>query len=72
VLAHFNAERAAQDIDVASFDQRSQDRSAIIHLVDEMLALVSDIQEPQDPNDQYIEFRQPVPLTGMVPQRASA
>jgi len=71
VLSHFNAERSAQDIDVSGFDQRSQDRSAIIHLVDEMLALVSDIQEPQDPNDQYVEVRQPVPLTGSVPQRAS-
>jgi hypothetical protein len=70
-LTHFNAERAAQDLDVSSFDQRAMDRSSIIHLVDEMLALVSDIQEPQDPSDQYVEVRLPVSLAGSVPQRSS-
>jgi hypothetical protein len=70
-LNHFNAEKSAQDIDLSSFDQRGKDRDSIVHLIDEMLTLVADIQQPQDPSEVFVEVRQPVSLAGSVPQLAT-
>jgi len=68
-LAHFNAEKLAQSIDVSSFDQRAEDRSSIVHVVDEMLTVLSDVQQPQDPSEVYVEVREPVSLAGSVPMK---
>eukprot|EP00301_Raphidiophrys_heterophryoidea_P011409 c17517_g1_i1.p1 GENE.c17517_g1_i1~~c17517_g1_i1.p1 ORF type:complete len:437 (+),score=142.24 c17517_g1_i1:43-1311(+) len=69
-LSHFNAQKEVQKLDLSGFDQRSKDRSDVTHIVDQMLTLVLDIQQPQDPKDKFVESTKKVQsLSGSVPRR---
>eukprot|EP00298_Acanthocystis_sp_HF-20_P004118 c14453_g1_i1.p1 GENE.c14453_g1_i1~~c14453_g1_i1.p1 ORF type:complete len:419 (+),score=180.36 c14453_g1_i1:22-1257(+) len=48
LVSHFNAEKSAQAIQVESFDQSTIDRASITQLVDQLISLVTDIQQPQE------------------------
>jgi hypothetical protein len=51
VGAHFGALSQAHTIDLHSYDQRAADRQQMIKVVDDLIMIVSDIQQPQDSKD---------------------
>jgi len=66
LVAHFNSEKSAHTLQIQSFDQATIDRASIIQLVDQLIALVTDIQQPQETT--VVETPQQVQsLAGSVP-----
>jgi len=66
LVAHFTAEKSAQSLQIQSFDQATIDRAAIIQLADQLISLVTDIQQPQETT--VVDTYQPVQsLVGSIP-----
>jgi hypothetical protein len=67
-ISHYNTEKEAQTAQIRGFDQATQDRSSVIVLVDQLLTLLADIQQPQETsNPATLPFQPVKSLVGSVP-----